>query len=537
MPLPQMAGPQTFGVPPPPQVCGRVHVPQSRVPPQPSAIIPQFVPWAAHVVLGVQHVPFNDFLLDLAHTPLQQLSLVRHVWPSGIHGPALATRHPTTMRAAMSIGTKNGTRRGSALFMTASCVWGALHDDPLPPLTEATVARDAQSWARLRAHEHRRRKLHDQAVLTRRAGYRRVNATRRARAVGGVDAEAGPGAEVRREAEAAAAAPTGGANRRAGDVGVGGRGGGGRGRRCGGRRAGIRRAAAGPLGDTALSGALRGGFYRAGVESPHWRRRHAALVCVAGAERLLGGLAAHPAAAARIGPTRLAIRYARTRACGTPPDDDEGGGEHRHEERHPAGPRSLHESPLCWAASQKGAARADVPTERSSSQLLSISLARASTGNLARVKIKAFLVSKLTTYSKNSVRIMHAMLRVVPNAVLRRRGTAVRDSRRGCSPAPSGRWQKNTSPSPSTARCSRRASTMTAGSSMTSTPTFSSRASRYRARERSWPRFCGSASGCLGRWLLCQRRCREPRADHPGGEGVACERGDGRRLARLVLQA
>src|SRR4030095_659473 len=69
--------PQTFGVPPPPQVCGRAHVPQSRVPPQPSAIIPQFAPSAAHVV-GVQHVP-NDFLLDLTHTPLQHLSLVRHL--------------------------------------------------------------------------------------------------------------------------------------------------------------------------------------------------------------------------------------------------------------------------------------------------------------------------------------------------------------------------------------------------------------------------------------------------------------------------
>src|SRR5262249_54011178 len=53
--------------------------------------------------------------------------------------------------------------------------------------------------------------------------------------------------------------------------------------------------------------------------------------------------------------TRLAVRDAGTRARGTPPDDDEGGGEHRHEERHPAGPRSLHDFPLYWAASQKGA--------------------------------------------------------------------------------------------------------------------------------------------------------------------------------------
>src|SRR5262249_41610998 len=77
-----------------------------------------------------------------------------------------------------------------------------------------------------------------------------------------------------------------------------------RSRRRGGRRAGIRRAGAGPLSDSALSSALLGGFYRAGLESPHWRRPHAALGCVAGAERLLGGLDAHPAAAALIGPTR-----------------------------------------------------------------------------------------------------------------------------------------------------------------------------------------------------------------------------------------
>src|SRR5262249_5525553 len=30
----------------------------------------------------------------------------------------------------------------------------------------------------------------------------------------------------------------------------------------------------------------------------------------------------------------------------TPPDEDEGGGEHRHEERHPAGQRSRHDSPF-----------------------------------------------------------------------------------------------------------------------------------------------------------------------------------------------
>src|SRR4029453_12203870 len=141
-------------------------------------------------------------------------------------------------------------------------------------------------------------------------------------------------------------------------------------------RAGIRRAGAGPVGDSALSVALRGGFYRAGVESPHWRRLHAALDCgaadvggpaaaaglregaratvegaaaavgnhpavralggacgggAARAERLLAWLDAYPGAAALIGPTRLAVRYAGARACDTPPDDDEGSGEHRDE--------------------------------------------------------------------------------------------------------------------------------------------------------------------------------------------------------------
>ena len=71
---------------------------------------------------GTQHwvalqVP-NDFLLDLTHTLLQQLPSVRHVWPSDMQGPALAARHPTTMRAAVSIGTKNDTRRVRDRFMT-----------------------------------------------------------------------------------------------------------------------------------------------------------------------------------------------------------------------------------------------------------------------------------------------------------------------------------------------------------------------------------------------------------------------------------
>jgi hypothetical protein len=78
-------------------------------------------------------------------------------------------------------------------------------------------------------------------------------------------------------------------------------------RRGGGRRAGIRRAGAGPLGHSALSGALCGGFYRAGVESPHWRRLHAALDCAAHREPRLPRTGAGPRVA--LVDDRLAARF------------------------------------------------------------------------------------------------------------------------------------------------------------------------------------------------------------------------------------
>ncbi len=66
--------PQTFGVPPPPQVSGSVHIPQSsgaRVRQVPSSIMPQWAPAASHVV-GVQQAPAG--LLPggelLTHSPL-----------------------------------------------------------------------------------------------------------------------------------------------------------------------------------------------------------------------------------------------------------------------------------------------------------------------------------------------------------------------------------------------------------------------------------------------------------------------------------
>src|SRR5438874_1751036 len=45
----QAGGPHTLGVPPPPQVSGAVHMPQSSTPPQPSPTGPQLAPASAHV--------------------------------------------------------------------------------------------------------------------------------------------------------------------------------------------------------------------------------------------------------------------------------------------------------------------------------------------------------------------------------------------------------------------------------------------------------------------------------------------------------
>src|SRR5262249_10477855 len=66
--------PQTFGVPPPPQVCGAVQVPQLMSPPQPSGAVPQFCP-AGQVVFGMHapHVP----LLQTQPSPPRTAD----VWP------------------------------------------------------------------------------------------------------------------------------------------------------------------------------------------------------------------------------------------------------------------------------------------------------------------------------------------------------------------------------------------------------------------------------------------------------------------------
>ena len=64
--------PHTFGVPPPAQVFGAEQVPQLSDPPQPSGIVPQFLPWAVQVV-GVQpqtlDTPPPPQVCGLEHVP------------------------------------------------------------------------------------------------------------------------------------------------------------------------------------------------------------------------------------------------------------------------------------------------------------------------------------------------------------------------------------------------------------------------------------------------------------------------------------
>src|SRR2546425_10140908 len=93
-------------MPPLPQVCGAVQAPQVSVPPQPSGIVPQFVPCAAQVV-GVQALgggvprPQTFAMPPLPQTcgavqapqgsaPPQPLGTVPPVWPraaplGGVH--------------------------------------------------------------------------------------------------------------------------------------------------------------------------------------------------------------------------------------------------------------------------------------------------------------------------------------------------------------------------------------------------------------------------------------------------------------------
>jgi hypothetical protein len=82
--LVQGGEPQTFGVPPPPQVFGDVQPPQSTVPPQPLLCVPQKVPHTSAAVFGLQTTSWQTFALQIWFAPQEPVPHVRVLpQPSG----------------------------------------------------------------------------------------------------------------------------------------------------------------------------------------------------------------------------------------------------------------------------------------------------------------------------------------------------------------------------------------------------------------------------------------------------------------------
>jgi hypothetical protein len=122
--------PQTFGVPPPPQVAGAAHVPQSSALPHPFGTDPHSAPASAHVV-GVQHMPngFDPGGAPLMHAPPQHSWFVRQDCPSDLQVALIAsagsativTSVTSTRRAWIRIGTSfvgaelHATRAGASI--------------------------------------------------------------------------------------------------------------------------------------------------------------------------------------------------------------------------------------------------------------------------------------------------------------------------------------------------------------------------------------------------------------------------------------
>src|SRR5215470_8630768 len=89
-------GEETMATPPPPQVWGAVQVPQVSVPPQPSAMLPQVVPWAAQLV-GMQRVAPPSTIRTDSKMPVVLLSAIAAMtFPS----PETAMASVTTQLAA-----------------------------------------------------------------------------------------------------------------------------------------------------------------------------------------------------------------------------------------------------------------------------------------------------------------------------------------------------------------------------------------------------------------------------------------------------
>ena len=130
--------PQTLATPPPPHVCGAVQEPQLSVPPQPSAIEPQFFPCAAQVV-GVHALP--GFTVRTADAvPLLDAEIVTKVvaltaevvtgklalvWPAG------TTTEPGTVAAAALLDRNTPKPPGGAAMLSVT-----VPVEEVPPVTE-----------------------------------------------------------------------------------------------------------------------------------------------------------------------------------------------------------------------------------------------------------------------------------------------------------------------------------------------------------------------------------------------------------------
>jgi hypothetical protein len=131
---------------------GEVHVPQ--LPPQPSS--PQSLP----VQFGVQQMPNPSFEPPPTQSPLfpvvpQQLRLVRHVWPSALHGLAVASRRAASITTMMA---RTRTPASVAVLRNdfGSAMGVALRGRKLPRIGSSSQGKRANTRApdgtRLRNH-------------------------------------------------------------------------------------------------------------------------------------------------------------------------------------------------------------------------------------------------------------------------------------------------------------------------------------------------------------------------------------------------
>src|SRR5215510_2420168 len=121
------AAPQTLATPPPPQVWGAVQTPQVRVPPQPSRMVPQFLPWAAQVV-GTQAGGGV-----LASVPAQR------VWWSTPPTVQLMRRSTALPAAGLPL-----TRKWSAEARRSGTAWAAnVVSVPVPEMPPTLIAAPA----------------------------------------------------------------------------------------------------------------------------------------------------------------------------------------------------------------------------------------------------------------------------------------------------------------------------------------------------------------------------------------------------------